>query len=142
LSPHIFAIRYGQDIGSEMRRSARWYPLRANARSRVSGRSSSSSDGADGVCRQPGRRLQFSFLCDLSILDVAVRRGRDGIAEEQLGVTYKTAWRMARRVRRFMAGSTGRRLRIRDHEHASLSGNPIWSDGQSLESACQHVKSW
>jgi transposase-like protein len=104
---HIFAIRYGQGHRCpKCRRAARWYQLKAER---------AYSCQWCGHHLHPTARTPFAdSRTPLRLWFFAIylfTRSRYGVPatelQETLGVTYKTAWRMARRIRRFMAGIDG-----------------------------------
>jgi len=97
---YIFTIRYGQGYRCpRCRRAARWYRIHAE-------RAYS--------CQWCGHHLHPTARTPLQLWFYAIylfTTSKYGMPatelREELGVTYKTAWRMARRIRRFMAGVDG-----------------------------------
>ena len=104
---YIFTIRYGQGYRCpRCKRPAHWYRIRAER---------AVSCQWCGHHLHPTARTPFAdSRTPLQLWFYAIylfTTSRYGVPatelREQLGVTYKTAWRMARRIRRFMAGVDG-----------------------------------
>jgi len=104
---YIFTIRYGQGYRCpKCRRGARWYRLQAER---------AYSCSWCGHHLHPTARTPFADShTPLQVWFYAIylfTRSKYGVTavelQEQLGVTYKTAWRMGRRIRHFMAGVDG-----------------------------------
>jgi len=104
---YIFTVRYGQGYRCpKCRRRAHWYRLRAERAVSCQWCGHHLHPTARTPFADSRTPLQFWFYA-IYLLTTS----RYGVPatelREELGVTYKTAWRMARRIRRFMAGVDG-----------------------------------
>jgi transposase-like protein len=104
---YILTIRYGQGYRCpKCRRRARWYRLRAERAFSCQWCGHHLHPTARTPFADSRTPLQLWFYA--IYLFTTSRYGVPAVElQEELGVTYKTAWRMAHRIRRFMAGVAG-----------------------------------
>lgn len=104
---HIFAIRYPQGYRCpRCKRRGRWYQLHTQRACACQWCGHHLHPTARTPFADSRTPLQFWFYA--IYLFTTSRYGVPATElQQQLGVTYKTAWRMARRIRRFMAGVDG-----------------------------------
>jgi transposase len=103
----IFSIRYGQGRRCpKCRRAARWYLLESERAYSCQWCGHHLHPTARTPFADSRTPLQLWFFA-IYLFTTSIHGVSATEIQEQLGVTYKTAWRMARRIRRFMAGVDG-----------------------------------
>ncbi len=116
---HLFSVRFGQGHACpKCKREAKWYPIKAEKAFSCQWCGHHIHPMAGTIFAKSRTPLQLWFYA--TFLFTTTRHGVSGKElQRQLGVTYKTAWRMGQMIRKHMAEIDG--------EH------PLGGEGQVVE---------